>query len=176
MDGDPVIGEPSGSNMFDGGDGHTDDVAPKSLAEVFTELCPQYMAMGMSYREFWHCNTKVHYAYRKAFEEKKRDRNWERWMQGAYFYDALLKVAPVMRAAFGKGRVEAGKYVDEPYPLTQKEAKAIVERKRVENMKRMLAIFEKESAMNAAAKESKQKITDNDSTTDAQEGGTENHA
>ena len=162
--------------MFDGGDGHTDDVAPKSLAEVFTELCPHYMAMGMSYREFWHCNTKVHMAYRKAWEQKKQYRNWEMWMQGAYFYDALLKVAPVMRAAFGKGRVEPGKYAETPYPLTEKEAKAIEERKRIENMKRMLAMFEKESAMNAAAQKAKQGTNLNDSTNDAQEGGTEDHA
>lgn len=113
------------------------------------QLCPSYMAMGMSYREFWHCNTKVHWSYRKAWEQKKSYRNWEMWWQGSYIYDALLRVAPVMRAALGKGHVEPGKYPDEPYPLTEKEANEIKGKRRRENIKRMIAMFEQESAENA---------------------------
>lgn len=157
--------------MYDGSDGHTDDVAPKSLAEIFTELCPKYMAMGMSYREFWHCNTKVHRDYRKAWEERKRYRNWEMWMQGAYIYDALLKIAPFMRAAMSKAVIEPKKYVEAPYPLTKKEAKALEERRRIQNMKRMIAMLERESAMHVTAQKAKQEVTENESTNDAQEGG-----
>lgn len=116
---------------------------------MFTQLCPAYMAMGMSYDEFWHRNTKVHKAYRDAFEQKKAYRNWEMWWQGGYIYEALLKVAPVMRAAFGKGRVEPGKYSEEPYPLTRKEAEAIQEAKRRRRMENMLAMFKRESTENA---------------------------
>ena len=111
------------------------------------------MAMGMSYHDFWHMNTKVHKAYRLAWEEKKRYRNWEMWWQGNYIYEALLRVAPVMRAAFGKGKVEPGKYSEEPYPLTKKEAEEMQERKRVQNMKRMLAVFERESSENEKNRE-----------------------
>ena len=152
MDGDPVReGEPE--NAHDGSDDGNADVAPIRLAEMLTNLCPAYMAMGMGYEEYWNCNTKVHKAYRLAWEQKKKYRNWEMWWQGGYIYDALLKVAPVMRAALGKGKVEAGKYAEEPYPLTKKEAEEIQERKRVENMKRMLAVLEMESAKNANAME-----------------------
>lgn len=107
------------------------------------------MAMGMSYDDFWHRNTKVHKAYRDAWEQKKAYRNWEMWWQGGYIYEALLKVAPVMRAAFGKGRVEPGKYSEEPYPLTRKEAEAIQEAKRRRRMENMLAMFRRESTENA---------------------------
>ena len=122
------------------------------------ELCPAYMAMGMTWDEFWHRNTKVHWAYRKAWEQKKAYRNWEMWWQGSYIYEALLKVAPVMRAAFGKGTVEPGKYSDEPYPMSKKEADAQQERRRQEAMRRMLAVFERESAENvrATTKEAKE--------------------
>lgn len=116
---------------------------------MFTQLCPAYMAMGMSYDDFWHRNTKVHKAYRDAWEQKKAYRNWEMWWQGGYIYEALLKVAPVMRAAFGKGRVEPGKYSEEPYPLTRKEAEAIQEAKRRRRMENMLAMFRRESTENA---------------------------
>lgn len=147
MDGDPVMEGP----LVDAGDGSDEGeipVTPISLAEMFTQICPAYMAMGMSYDEFWHCNTKVHRAYRLAWEQKKAYRNWEMWWQGGYIYEALLKVAPVMRAAFGKGKVEPGKYSEEPYPLTQRESDAMQERKHQESMKRMLAMFEMESAEN----------------------------
>lgn len=157
MDGDPV-GEGSPGNADDGSDGGDTDVTPICLAEMFEELCPAYMAMGMGYDEFWHRNTKVHRAYRLAWERRKAYRNWEMWWQGSYIYEALLRVAPVMRAAFGKGRVEPGKYSDEPYPLTDKEAEEQQERKRLETMKRMLAMFEQESAANerAMTKEAKE--------------------
>ena len=157
MDGEPV-GEGPTDNAFDGSDDGSAHVTPISLAEMFTQLCPSYMAMGMSYDDFWNRNTKVHKAYREAFEQKKAYRNWEMWWQGSYIYEALLKVAPVMRAAFGKGTVEPGKYSDEPYPMSKKEADAQQERRRQEAMKRMLAVFERESAENvrATTKEAKE--------------------
>lgn len=116
-----------------------------TLADMFTGLCPYYIAMGMTYDEFWNCNTKVHKAYRDAWEQKKQFGNWERWMQGAYIYDALLRVAPVMRAAFSKTRVEPGKYPEEPYPLSQKEATNREEAKRQARLFRLLAVLNKES-------------------------------
>lgn len=148
MDGDPVReGEPP-HNAGDGSDGGDSAVTPISLAEMFEKLCPAYMAMGMSYDEFWHRNTKAHKAYREAWEQKKQYRNWEMWWQGMYVYDLLMKLAPILRTTFGKGRVEPGKYAEEPYPLTQKDAEAMKEAKRQENIKRMIAMFEQESAEN----------------------------
>lgn len=140
MDGDDVV--PSEPSLYK--DGSSDD-AHMSLAETFTSLCPVYMAMGMTYDEFWNCNTKVHKAYRDAWKQKKQYRNWELWMQGAYIYDALLKVAPVMRAALSKTRVDPGKYLEEPYPLTEKEANDREEAKRQARLSRLLAVLDKES-------------------------------
>ena len=152
MDGDPVReGEPE--NAQDGSDDGRTGVAPIRLAEIFDKICPAYIAMGMTYNQFWHCNTKVHRDYRLAFEQKRHYRNWEMWWQGGYFYEALIKVAPVMRAALGKSRVEPGQYSDEPHPLTRKEAEALQARKHTESMKRMLAMFERESAENVTQRE-----------------------
>ena len=82
-------------------------------------------------------------AYRTNY--KMQNDEWARWRQGAYFYDALLRVAPVMRAAFSKGKVEPGKYPNRPWPLTEKEAQeqeAAEKRKRFE---RFMAMLNKES-------------------------------
>lgn len=140
MDGDLLSEEPDSTEK--------QKEAPKSFTEVFMTLCPQYMAMGMSYDEFWHSNTMRHRAYREAWKLKREQQNWALWWQGYYFYDALVKVAPVMRAALGKSRVEPGKYPEEPYPLSQKEVEERQEKRREQNLRRMLSTLEAESAMN----------------------------
>lgn len=152
MDGEPVR-EGSPDDAVDGSDDGSAHVTPISLAEMFMKLCPAYMAMGMTWDEFWHRNTKVHWAYRKAWEQKKAYRNWEMWWQGSYIYEALLKVAPVMRAAFGKGTVEPGKYSDEPYPMSKKEAEERAEAKRVQSLKRLFETLNRESSKNTGTKD-----------------------
>ena len=128
MDGAPVKGEPS----------QREESEPVSLTDTFRKICPSYMVMGMTYDQFWHSNTVVHKAYREAWEAKRQNDEWARWRQGAYFYDALLRVAPVMRA-FGKGKVEPGKYPEEPWPLSEKEARAREKRDRIAAYNRMKA-------------------------------------
>lgn len=106
------------------------------------------MVMGMTYDEFWHGSAILVKYYREAFEIKKRNDEWDRWRRGAYFYDALLRVAPVMRAAFGKGNVEPGKYPEEPWPLTEKEAEERRQALELENTRRFIAQLEAESEQN----------------------------
>lgn len=136
MDGDPITGEPSKEN---------EPADQMTLGEIFTRLCPQYMAIGMSYDDFWHRNTSYHKAFREAHELRLKSEEWARWRQGAYIYDALLRVAPVMRAAFSNNRVEPGKYPSEPWPLTEKEAREREERRELENYRRFIAQMEASS-------------------------------
>lgn len=144
MDGEPVTGEPSEQNEG-GGNG---EVAAASYTELFDLVFPNYMAMGMSYEEFWRGPSILARYYRKTYEIRRKEEEWQRWRQGAYFYDALLRVAPVMRAAFGKGKVEPGKYPEEPWPLTQKEADEREQKRELENTKRFIARLEAESERN----------------------------
>ena len=124
------------------------EVALQSLADVFQRLCPAYMVMGMSHEQFWNSNTTAHKAYREAHEMRLRNEEWARWRQGAYVYDALLRVAPVMRAALSKGKVEPGKYPEEPWPLTQEEADEQQQRRERKNFEIFLAQMREESARN----------------------------
>lgn len=149
MDGNPVEGEPSNPE---------NNVS--SFAEVLYQLCPQYMMMGMTYDEFWNRNTTCHKAYREAYKLRIQQEEWARWRQGAYIYDVLLRVAPVLRP-FAKGKVEPGKYPEEPYPLTEKEVKEREEAREKANYEayiaRMEAASERELKRRAeeAAKEAK---------------------
>lgn len=134
MDGDPVTGELS------------QDQIPKTFTEVFLRMFPQYLALGMSYDEFWRGPASLVKAYREAEELRRHQEEWARWRQGAYFYDALLRVAPVMRASFGGGKVEPGRYPDEPWPLTEKEARERAEAREKENYERYIERMELASA------------------------------
>lgn len=92
---------------------------------------------------------------------KRENRNWEMWMQGAYIYDALLRVAPILRATMSKERVEPEKYIDAPYPLTEKEAKEReIARERAETA-RMLAKMEAESARELKRRAEAKEVGDN---------------
>lgn len=144
MDGDPVTEEPSDEPQ-----------EPFSFTRVFDEVFPHYLAIGMSAREFWDGKPSLARAYRRAFELRRRQRNWEMWMQGAYIYDAMLRVAPVMRAALSKTKAEPGKYPEEPWPLTEKEAEERKERDRIAAYKRM-----KEKLFSEAKRDREQKQKD----------------
>ena len=58
-----------------------------------------------------------------------------------------------MRAAFGKGTVEPGKYSDEPYPMSKKEAEERAEAKRVQSLKRLFETLNRESSKNIGTKD-----------------------
>ena len=113
------------------------------------KVFPSYIVMGMTYQQFWHGQAWLAKAYRDAYEMQQKNAEWDRWRQGAYFYDALLRVAPVMRASFSKTKVEPGKYPDEPWPLTAKEAQEREEAKRRRTFEQMLAKMNAESERNA---------------------------
>ena len=172
MDGEPVEGEPSGTeHSYDPNTGIL--TGATTFTEIFATAFPQYLFMGMSYDEFWRQDPSLVIAYRQAWKMKVSHRNWEMWMQGGYFYDALLKVAPVMSGGMGKGKTEPGKYPGKPYPLTKKEVREQEEERRRAALQKMLAMFSAESDYNKAkAEQQKQEPTeDNAQTTEVRTNG-----
>ena len=67
---------------------------PKTLAQIFWEAYPAYLAMGMSSDEYWNGDAQACVAYRKAYEEKLELQDAMLWRQGLYIYHALCCVAP----------------------------------------------------------------------------------
>lgn len=102
-----------------GGTGADEQSAPKSYDKLFDEMCPYYMSMGMSLAEYWDGDPIYVKFYREAHELKKEEKNRELWLQGMYFYDALVDVAPLIKA-FAKNP-KLTPYPSEPYALTKKE-------------------------------------------------------
>ena len=69
-----------------------------TFAELADELCPQYMSMGVPYDEYWYGDYTQLEHYQKAFELRRERANYDAWLQGAYMYDALCMVSPVLNA------------------------------------------------------------------------------
>jgi hypothetical protein len=58
-----------------------------------------------------------------------------------------------MRASFGGGRVEPGKYPDEPWPLTEKEAREREEAMRIKRVEQFMAKLTAESKQETEKRE-----------------------
>ena len=80
------------------------------------------------------------------------------WLQGAYFYEVLTDVAPVLHA-FAKKGTKATPYVSEPFALTDKEVKERREREnrlRYDKQKAKIAAWAAKTNMQMAEREVKQ--------------------
>lgn len=60
-----------------------------AYTEVFKKVFPQYLAMGMTYEEFWNGDVELVKFYREAFRLKQQMKEQELWLQGVYFCDAI---------------------------------------------------------------------------------------
>lgn len=104
-----------------------------SLTEVFNENFPYYLAMGMTYEEFWHGKFELVKAYRKAYELKQEIKDYDFWKQGLYFYEALIDVSPILQA-FAKKGTKPRPYPEKPYGLKNTETETEEDRqKKIEN-------------------------------------------
>ena len=108
--------------------------------EKFYELFPYYLAIGMTYDQYWNGDPTLVKHYRKADEIRKERRNEELWLQGMYIYEALCDVSPVLHA-FAKKGTKPQPYSEKPYAITETQHQRAVEEKeraRIEKGKRFM--------------------------------------
>ncbi len=137
------------------GGGGKDKNPPPTYTEIYHDYLPFYLYIGMPEDIFWNGDVTLAKPYREAHELKRRQASQDMWMQGLYVYDALIRVSGLFRA-FEKNP-KAEKYVEEPYPITQKEAEDLQRKKELEEYQakkdRVLAWME---SVNATMKAEKQ--------------------
>lgn len=93
-----------------------------TYTEKFYELFPYYLAIGMTYDQYWNGNPTLVKYYRKADEMRRERVNEEKWLQGMYIYEALCDVSPVLHAYAKKG-TKPQPYSDKPYAITESQRK-----------------------------------------------------
>jgi len=90
----------------------------KSNTEVFEENFPFYLAIGMSYAEYWEGDASLARYFRKAYLIKQEEKNHQAWLQGLYFYDA---VSTALHNAFRDKKTHTKDYAKQPYEFKRRE-------------------------------------------------------
>lgn len=122
----------------------TERSAPFPISQLFIDQCPVYMAMGMSYDEYWNGSAERTRAYREAHKIKTRQLNQQLWLEGIYMSHAISATVGNMLSSKSAKKIE---YLREPLPLTAAEQEEQQERERkrmVERMKQSMIVFAEE--------------------------------
>ena len=117
------------------GDGQVID-RPRSFTEIFEEIFPAFLAIGMSYEQFWEGDPALARAYRKAEKIRHSRMNEQLWLTGIYVAEALSATVGNM---FSKGNKH--KYPSEPLPITEEQQRERREREQKAKMERLKAAF-----------------------------------
>lgn len=124
------------------GSGGVTATAPlSSYGEKFEELFPYYLSLGMTEEQYWDRDCRLVISYRKAEELRTSRKNQEMWLQGAYFYEALSCVSPLLHA-FAKKGTKPVPYMAEPFAITEKQAEYQQEEKDKKTYDKGKAIIE----------------------------------
>lgn len=128
-----------------GASGVTEPAPPVNFTKVFEEVFPTYLALGMTYDQFWRDEPKLVIAYREADEIRRKRENTVLWLQGMYVAEALQATVGNM---FAKGQKH--QYPEEPYPITKVEQEERKRRAEIAKMERIKAmVTARVLAMNA---------------------------
>lgn len=105
----------------------------KSYTEIFKEVLPFYISIGMSIDQFYNQDVTLATVYRRAYDIKNERDNNQLWLQGMYIYDAIS--TSIYNAFCRKAGQQAASYASKPYPINEKQLKddheSTVERERV---------------------------------------------
>ena len=104
------------------------------FTETFEKMAPKYMAMGMSYDEFWNDDIRKARDYLEAFKIRKKQENEKLWLQGMYIYKALENIYPLFN---GWANTPPKPYLKHPIPMDEEDRK---EQKEADAREEMLAM------------------------------------
>ena len=97
----------------------------RTVYEVFCEAWVIYKEMGMSWEEFWERDCSLILYYRKRYKKRQKERfeqeNFNAWLQGRYFYDALCATSPLFHDLAKKGTT-ARPYWEKPIEFVSSKA------------------------------------------------------
>lgn len=88
----------------------------------------------MTPHQFWDEDPHLIDAYIKAEQIRMKNSNYEAWLQGAYIYNAIMCLVPVLNPLSKKAEPEP--YLSEPVPITKYEAELKHKQKMIENAER----------------------------------------
>lgn len=103
------------------------------MTEIYERDCPYYLAIGMTYEEYWYGDPLMVRAFYKADKLRRERTDEEAWLYGLYVLNALNATVGNMFRKSG----QPAEYPKEPF-LIQKQRE---ERERSEREKEQEAIW-----------------------------------
>lgn len=114
--------------------------------DIFDEQLPYYMAIGMTYEQYWDGEVGMKSAFRKAYkirmETEQRIADQNNWFMGQYMMQALqaVKLVVLAPALNAQKNIELPKYPDKPYLEKAEEIKKEEVRKKKEEDQTKMAM------------------------------------
>lgn len=112
--------------------------APRTYSDIFHEVFPHYLMMGMSPAEFWDGDSWLVIDYRNAYrmrkEQEYRERDEMAWSNGMYTRLALQSIYLMVNGFVPKGTT-AEKYPEKPFTVQEKEKKQEDAKRKAEESK-----------------------------------------
>ncbi len=107
-----------GDRLTDGEE-EPEQTSPTPYGDIFDQVLPNYMAMGMTYEQFWdgEFGTKTAYreAYRIRIEQEQRIADRNNWLMGQYVMSALSAVPLLVAGLNVKRGTKLPEYPDKPF-------------------------------------------------------------
>ena len=123
-------------------DPESSQTVPKTYADIFDEMLPEYLAMGMPYDLYWDGEYGTKTAYRKAYrtrlDNERRMADVNGWYMGQYVI-AALQAVPLMVNGFVPKGTHPADYPDRPFLEKQEAEKKEADRQKKEEDQSKLA-------------------------------------
>lgn len=107
-----------------------------------------YLDAGMTYEQYWDGDVEMTIPYRKLLDRRRQWQNQMLWLQGKYIYDAIHAIMPALSIKTKNAQIQP--YIEEPYPLTDKDVREREERKEREQYEKNFNYMRTFSARNNA--------------------------
>lgn len=106
-----------------GGANASAPLSNNTLSDLCDKWCPYYLAIGMTWGQYWNESPEIAKFYREAEKIRRDKKNEELWLQGFYIHEAML-ATPIVVRGYAKKDTPQTKYPVKPHPITLAELKA----------------------------------------------------
>lgn len=93
------------------------DVSTNDYREIMNGWFPYYLAIGMTYEQYWHSDPYLTVYYQKAKKMKFDYDNQMAWINGMYIYDAVSAI--VFNTWCRKEGEQCKEYTNKPYEFDE---------------------------------------------------------
>lgn len=147
------------------GDRLTEDNAqqtePRSYGDIFDQFLPEYMAIGMTYDEYWDGEFGTKRAARKAYEIRLKNEQLladrQNWYMGQYIVKVLQSTPLLVGGLNVNAQTNLPEYPEKPFLTAAEEMQKEEARKQQEENQMMLAMAMMQAAFNKFNKRFEQK-------------------